>query len=64
MGASIRHLEHGRARLLARLSAFGLVPGTHVEVVQRRPVPVLRVGETELAVSDEILDRIWVVPDD
>ncbi len=44
----------------ARLSAFGLVPGTGVEIVQRRPVPVIRLGETSLALSDEILEQIWV----
>ena len=47
---------------LARLSAFGLVPGTTVVVRQRRPVPVLAVGQTELAVSEEILAQIWVRP--
>ena len=45
---------------LARLSAFGLVPGGHVQVLQRRPAPVIRIGETELALSEEILQQIWV----
>jgi hypothetical protein len=30
--------------------------------MQRRPVPVVRIGETELAVSDEILSEVWVAP--
>lgn len=47
---------------LARLSAFGLVPGTEIVVKQRRPVPVIGIGETELALSDEILQQIWVSP--
>lgn len=45
---------------LARLSAFGLVPGTDIVVKQRRPVPVIGIGETELALSEEILQQIWV----
>ena len=45
---------------LARLSAFGLVPGTDIVVRQRRPVPVVGIGETELALSEEILQQIWV----
>lgn len=47
---------------VSRLGAFGLVPGSSIEVVQRRPAPVVRVGETELALSVEILERIEVVP--
>jgi Fe2+ transport system protein FeoA len=48
---------------LARLSAFGLVPGSDVELLQRRPAAVLRVGETELALGDDVLERIWVKVD-
>jgi Fe2+ transport system protein FeoA len=47
---------------ISRLGAFGLVPGSRVEVVQRRPAPVVRVGETEIALSVEILERIEVAP--
>ena len=50
------------AARLSRLTAFGLAPGTTVRVVQRRPVPVLRIGETELALSEEILEQIRVAP--
>ena len=62
MAGEVCFLEHGRAGLSARLSSYGLVPGNRVQVVQRRPVPVLRIDETEIAVSDEIMDRIWVIP--
>lgn len=47
---------------ISRLGAFGLVPGSRVEVVQRRPAPVVRVGETEIALSVEILERIEIAP--
>ncbi len=50
------------ASRLSRLSAFGLAPGTAVRLVQRRPVPVVSVGETELALSEEILGQIRVHP--
>lgn len=46
----------------SRLTAFGLAPGTVVALVQRRPVPVVRIGETELALSEEILGQIHVRP--
>lgn len=49
---------------ISRLGAFGVVPGSRIEVVQRRPAPVVRVGETEIALGLEILERIEVaVPD-
>lgn len=56
---SLRDMPSGRT---ARLSAFGVVPGTSVTLVQRRPVPVIRIGETDLALSEEILGEIWVAP--
>ena len=46
----------------SRLTAFGLAPGTVVTLAQRRPVPVIRIGETELALSEEILGQIQVRP--
>lgn len=54
---SLREMPRSRS---ARLSALGLVPGSAVLLVQRRPVPVIRMGETEVAVSEEILGQIWV----
>ena len=43
------------------LSAFGLVPGTDITVVQQRPACVVRVGETELALDREIAREILVL---
>jgi Fe2+ transport system protein FeoA len=41
-----------------------VVPGSRVEVVQRRPAPVVRMGETEIALGLDILEHIEVaVPD-
>jgi Fe2+ transport system protein FeoA len=57
----VEGLDEMPASRSARLSAFGLVPGRSVRVVQRRPVPVIRVDETEIALSDEILNQIRVV---
>ena len=43
------------------LSAFGLVPGTDITVVQQLPACVVRVGETELALDREIAREILVL---
>lgn len=45
-----------------RLGAFGLMPGALVRVIQRWPVPVLRIGETELGLEADVLEQIRVVP--
>jgi Fe2+ transport system protein FeoA len=44
------------------LSAFGLVQGGEVTLVQRRPSCVIRIGETELALDLEIAREILVKP--
>jgi Fe2+ transport system protein FeoA len=43
------------------LSAFGLVPGSQITVIQQRPACVVRVGETELALDREIAREILVL---
>jgi Fe2+ transport system protein FeoA len=43
-----------------RLAVFGLVPGTEITLLQRRPACVVQVGETELALDREIARRILV----
>jgi len=45
---------------LDRLSALGLIPGSVVRLAQRRPSFVLEVGETALALDEEILREIYV----
>lgn len=47
---------------LARLSVYGLCPGSRVCLLQRHPACVIRSGETELALSREILAQIHVRP--
>ena len=58
----VERLEGMPATRLTRLTAFGLAPGSAVTILQRRPVPVVSVGDTELALSEEILAQILVRP--
>jgi Fe2+ transport system protein FeoA len=44
------------------LAVFGLVPGAEVEVLQRRPTCVVRIGETDLALDADIANEILVEP--
>lgn len=55
----LRDLPGPRA---SRLAAFGIVPGSRIEVLQRRPSPVIRVDETEIALGPDLLERIEVAP--
>ena len=47
-----------------RLASLGLVVGARVELTQRSPAIVARVGETTLAFEAEIGDEILVQLDD
>ncbi len=42
------------------LSAFGLVAGSEITLLQRRPACVVRIGETELALDPDIAAEILV----
>ncbi|HVS01593.1 MAG TPA: FeoA family protein [Thermoanaerobaculia bacterium] len=70
---TVRDLDEGaRVRVLGlacasagrrnHLTVFGLTPGTEVELLQRRPAFVLRVGETDLALDPEIAAEVVVEP--
>lgn len=45
---------------LMKLAAFGLVPGSTIEVQQRRPAYVIRVNETLLSLSAEVARDVKV----
>lgn len=45
-----------------RLAAFGLNPGAELILHQRKPAYVVRLGETELALDNEIANEIFVRP--
>lgn len=45
---------------LNRLSSLGVVPGTEVRLVQRKPSIVIACGQTSIAIEDEIARGIYV----
>ena len=47
---------------LSKLAAFGVVPGSQVRLVERKPSVVLACGQTSLAIEDEIGREIYVRP--
>jgi Fe2+ transport system protein FeoA len=56
----VESLDELAPQMQARLSVLGLLPGAHVQLLQRRPAPVVRVGETELAIGLELLQKVRV----
>lgn len=47
---------------LQRLASLGVIPGSEVRLVQRRPSIVIGCGETSIAIEREIASEIWVRP--
>jgi Fe2+ transport system protein FeoA len=65
-GASVQvtRLESGeddRDRL-SKLAAFGIVEGCEIKVRQRRPALIVEVGETTLALDEEVARAVHVAP--
>ena len=56
----VQSLDGLAPHIQARLSVLGLLPGAEVQLLQRRPAPIVRVGETELAIGLELLDCVRV----
>ena len=58
----IVHIAAREPERLVRLSSLGVVPGATVQLQQRSPAAVLRIGETTLAVEPSIAGEIYVWP--
>jgi Fe2+ transport system protein FeoA len=56
----VQSLDGLAPHIQARLSVLGLLPGAEVQLLQRRPAPIVRVGETEFAIGLELLDFVRV----
>lgn len=51
----------GDPQLMVKLSSLGVLPGAIVELQQKVPAAVLRVGETTVALDGEIASEILVL---
>ena len=59
-------INPGPAHRLGRLSSFGIAPGARLKLIQKRPVVVIEVGGTRLALETGVAAEIRVshpVPD-
>ncbi|MBD3336555.1 MAG: DtxR family transcriptional regulator [Candidatus Eisenbacteria bacterium] len=55
-------MSPGPRRRLAHLMRYGVVPQAILKLLQRQPSILIRVGETELAIDDDVAGQIFVVP--
>ncbi len=60
--ARVLRLAGEKASRKNTLAVFGLVPGSEIELVERQPAFVVRVGETELALDADIAREILIEP--
>ncbi len=58
--ARVVFIAPGVEKRLERLASFGLVPGTEVELRQKRPSFVIEIGGTTLALEKEVARGIYV----
>lgn len=45
---------------LHKLGSFGILPGTNIRLHQKQPSVVIQVGETEIALDNDIVSEIYV----
>ncbi len=50
----------GDTDILLQLSQYGLLPGTPVRLARKYPVPIVQVGQTDLALDRSVAARIFV----
>ncbi len=60
--AQVVELRSDNHTRLARLGALGLMPGSWLVVLQKKPAVVVRVGETEISLDDAVAGEILVRP--
>jgi Fe2+ transport system protein FeoA len=58
--AAILSITQTSAARLNRLASYGIVPGSEVRLVSRRPAVVLECGSASVALEDEIAQEIYV----
>jgi len=58
--AAIVSIEQNSAARLNRLASYGIIPGSELRLVSRRPAVVVECGSASVALEDEIAEEIYV----
>ena len=59
---TVERLGCGNTGRRNTLTVFGMIPGSEMTLLQRHPSYVVRIGETELGIDEEIAREIFVKP--
>lgn len=59
--AKVVSIQGHNAASIRKLTVFGLLPGTEIEMVQTFPVYVLKIDNTQLALDYKAAKEIYVV---
>jgi DtxR family Mn-dependent transcriptional regulator len=60
--ARVVFMSPGPRKRIAHLSHYGIIPQAVLQLLQHKPSLLIRVGETELAIDDDIARQIFVQP--
>ncbi|WP_042708439.1 metal-dependent transcriptional regulator [Methanobrevibacter wolinii] len=61
--ATVSYIKTADARKLQKIMNLGLLPGSKIQLIQKFPIFVFQLGNTQLAVDKEIANEIFVVRD-
>lgn len=53
-------ITHSEAARIGRLSSIGIIPGSAIKLIQRRPSIVLQIDETTIAIDPELANEIFI----
>lgn len=60
-GGKIAYIQSNERKRLQKLIVMGVTPGTPIRVIQRNPSYVFQIGQTQIAVDEEIANSIFVL---
>lgn len=60
MPAKVVFIKPSDASRISRLSSFGILPGTVIKLIQRKPSIVIQIDETTIAIDPELANEIFV----
>ena len=58
--ARVAYLQTGDRAALEKLLAIGILPNTEIEVLQKSPSYVIKIGKSQFAIDKELASRVYV----
>ena len=58
---TVSYIKTADAKKLQKIMNLGLLPGSKIQLIQKFPIFVFQLGNTQLAVDKELANEIYVV---